>query len=363
LTYFVKVNNMKYFTNYLIAFFFLILCTVLQSQDAHFSQFYNVAHQINPALIGVYNGSFRASVTYRDQWATVLGGSPFRTASTSFDIRKPILKGDYIGFGATVLRDEVHSSNFRQDRAHLGFSYMKKLRAGKRRAGGQYLIAGGQIGAGQNGFQQSELWFSEQYDGRTERVDRLLPSGEKFSDFQNPTFLDANAGLLWYNVFDENQSLYFGGAIHHLTAPNVSLQGDGTVPLERKFVAQIGGEFPIFGNNGATLLPSVIAQQQGASTNVLFGSNFRYTQREWREVALRIGGWAHVTNKLESGFLMNAFVLATTLEMDKLNISLSYDLNTSSLSLATNARGAFELSILYTQPFKGRKWRVDCPKF
>lgn len=354
---------MNHFTRTII----LLCCTTFysltQAQDSHFSQFYHVAHQINPALIGVYNGNFRAAVTYRDQWATVLGGSPYRTAVATFDVLKPILKGDYIGLGATVLHDEVHISNFSQDRAHVGFSYMKKLGAGRRRSGGQYLIAGGQVGLGRNGFERPNLWFTEQYDERSGSIDRLLPSGENFNNLQTPTFLDANAGALWYNVFNENQNIYFGGAIHHLTSPNVSFIDDGTAVLDRKFVVQLGGEFPISKNDELTLLPSVVAQKQGQATNILAGGNFRYTHREWREVALRIGGWGHVVNKLESGFLMNAFIVSTTLETERLNIGLSYDLNTSNLSLATNARGAFEIAVVYTQPSKGRKWRVDCPKF
>ena len=35
-------------------------------------------------------------------------------------------------------------------------------------------------------------------------------------------YLDFNAGLLWYALFADNQSLYFGGAIQHLNTPNIS---------------------------------------------------------------------------------------------------------------------------------------------
>lgn len=337
----------------------LAVAQQLNAQDAQFSQFFHTPHQVNPALIGLYDGDFRAGITYREQWSTVLSNAPFRTIMASFDVRQPIGKGDYLGIGGAVLRDEVHVSNFTQDRGHLGVSYRKQLSGSRYKAGGQYLIAGGQVGYGQNAFDAPNVWFSDQFDASTTTIG--FPTGEDFTNQRTPMFIDVNAGVMWYNVFDDHSSIYIGAAAHHLNTPNISFIEGGNQSLDRRYVAQIGGEFPL--SDALSMLPAAIGTLQGEAMNVMAGGNFRYTNREWREVALRMGGWAHVANKLESGVLLNAFIVTAVIETERITIGASYDINTSSLSQATNARGAFELSLIYTQPAKARKWQVNCPRF
>ncbi len=335
------------------------LFQLAKAQDPRFSQFLHTPHHTNPALIGVYEGSFRAAITYREQWNTLFANVPFRTSTASFDVRRPVGKGDFVGIGVALLQDKVHVSNFTQDRAHLGLSYMKQLGRGRYKSGAQYLIVAGQVGYGQNGFDAPNLWFSDQFDVTTTTI--AFPTGENFDNLRSPTFMDFNAGLLWYNLFDKNKSIYVGGAAHHLTQPDISFFEDGERSLERRYVAQIGGELPL--SDGLSLLPSFMGMQQGSATNLIAGANVRYTQKEWKEIALRLGGWTHVANKLENGLLLDAVVVMAVLETERLAIAASYDLNASNLSRATNARGAFELSLIYLNPPKGRKWQVNCPRF
>lgn len=335
------------------------------AQDPNFSQFAVNPHQFNPAQIGVYEGDFRAGVYYREQWNTILDNNAFRTISANADMRLPVLKEDYIAVGFSFLHDQVGTSNFTQDRAYLAASYLKRLSRSRYKGGSQFLNIGGQFGYGINSFKGGDLWFSRQFDGNIQDINLTIPSGERlnFNDFASPSFLDVNVGLLWFATFDKNQSIYIGGAAHHLTAPNVSFSEDGNFPLERRYVVQIGGEIPVGRRNNVTLLPQGMGMLQGSAMNIIGGSNIRFTNKEWREVALRLGLFGHVVNKLESGVLFQALILTTTLETETFNIGLSYDINTSGLSRATNARGAFELTMIYKHPAKARRSRVDCPKF
>ena len=41
------------------------------SQDLHYSQFYNAHVNINPALTGIFNGDVRVAGNYRSQWKAV----------------------------------------------------------------------------------------------------------------------------------------------------------------------------------------------------------------------------------------------------------------------------------------------------
>ncbi|MEM9849636.1 MAG: PorP/SprF family type IX secretion system membrane protein [Bacteroidota bacterium] len=347
----------------LFAFVFLLSLGKVQAQDPQFSQFANTAHLTNPALIGVYDGTFRASLAYREQWNTVLGKQPYRTMAASADIRRPVLRGDFVGAGVVAMRDETGGSNFRQDRVYAGAAYMKKLggRGRSYKGATQYLVAGGQLGVGQNSFSGPGLVFSDQFELNTPTVVR--ESQEDFSNLSTPMFLDFNAGLLYYLVFDQDQSFYVGGSVHHISEPNVAfLDGaESDFLLARKYSVQIGGELPIARN--VTLLPAALGIRQAQSMRILAGTHFRYNSREWREVALRFGVWGSVVNKLESGILMDATVVSATLETERLDFGVSYDLNTSSLTQITNGRGAFEMTVTYKQPYRGRKLLVDCPRF
>jgi hypothetical protein len=42
-----------------------------QGQDLHFSQFYEFPLLRNPALAGIFNGNFRFTGAYRNQWQSV----------------------------------------------------------------------------------------------------------------------------------------------------------------------------------------------------------------------------------------------------------------------------------------------------
>lgn len=77
------------------------------SQDAHFSQFYASPLTLNPAIAGTYNGTFRISTIYRDQWRSALD-NPLRTFAISGDVKFDLDYGsknlpDIVALGITFL--------------------------------------------------------------------------------------------------------------------------------------------------------------------------------------------------------------------------------------------------------------------
>ena len=332
----------------------------LFAQDARFSQINASPLQLNPAMTGIYKGQFRFVANYRELYSSVLKNTPYRTIASSFDVRVPVQRRDYAGFGLTILRDEVGLANFNRFTADMGGSFMKKLSTNG--IGDQYLIAGGQVGIGQRGFDFDNLWFSRQYDQEVFEVNTQTPSGETLLEDSDYTgiYFNLNAGVLWYTVIDDNLSIYAGGAVHHINTPNISFLGNPDEKLDRRFVGHAGGEIPV--SKEISMLPAIAFFRQGKAMSTTFGGNFRYTSREWNEVALRVGGWFHVSNKLENSFFNDAFIVTAVLETEKFNFGLSYDITTSSLVEANNARGAFELSLTYIHPEKRRN-KLECPKY
>ncbi len=173
-------------------------------------------------------------------------------------------------------------------------------------------------------------------------------------------FFDFNAGLLWYAVFDRDKSLYFGGSIYHLPKPKISFLEVGQSRLNQRLVLHAGGQLPV--TDDISILPAVLFMSQGVATSLSGGLNIRYSGREWREVAIRAGLWAHLSNQGKQ-LGMDAITVSTILEFERLKFGVSYDITVSTLKQATNSRGAFEFSVIYTHPPRARRARTVCPGF
>lgn len=356
-----KINS----TLYTLLFVFGLGCllpTNLDAQDPHFSQFYSAPLQMNPALTGVFPGEYRFTANYRTQNYAVLGNQAYKSIAASFEARRPVGRDDYYSFGVAVLKDQVGESQFSQSRAVLSGSYLKHLGSGRSRGSGQFLIGGAQLGVAQWSYDWNDLWFTEQFEVGTDNafIDFAASNGEALSMMETDIFMEFNAGALYYNVIDEDNSIYLGGAFHHLTEPNVSFLGDQNEKLHRRWVGQAGGQLGL--TREISLLPAVAVMGQGASFLSIAGMNLRYSNRDWREVAIRAGLWGRMVNQGESGMGLDAMVVSAILEVERWQFGLSYDVTVSDLSTANNSRGAFELSLIYVHPSKDR-FKVNCPKF
>ncbi|MEL6864717.1 MAG: PorP/SprF family type IX secretion system membrane protein, partial [Bacteroidota bacterium] len=257
----------------------------------------------------------------------------------------------------------VGQSQFNNSRGQFSVAYLKQLSGDKYRTSDQYLIAGGQAGMGQHRMNGSRLWFSEQFDVSTGRPDFGASSGETGDVLDSQStdlFMDFSAGLLWYALFGDNASIYAGAALHHLNEPEISFFAFGEETLYRRWTAHIGGEVPF--SPELSLLPAIAVIGQGPSRSTSVGANIRYSNNDWYEVAIRAGVWTHFARQGESDSHMDALTFTGILEMENWNLGLSYDINTSNLNLATNSRGAFEMSLIYIYPYEGRT-KVNCPKF
>jgi hypothetical protein len=157
----------------------------------------------------------------------------------------------------------------------------------------------------------------------------------------------------------DSKSLYFGGALNHISPVDISLYDNEQETLHMRWVAHGGGELPF--SRELSILPAFIVTGQGSSLQTNLGANFRYSNYDWREVAIRAGLWGRVSKKVD-GVHVDALIVSTILEMERWNLGLSYDVNSSSLQDASQARGAYEISLIYVHPAK-RRFKVNCPKF
>ncbi len=350
---------MRYFTIVPVCLALIFVLQPAKAQDPHFAQFYAAPMYYNPALSGVHEGHFRFTANYREQWGVVLADKPYRTFAMGFDNKERIGKGDYLAYGFTMMRDEAGDANLQRINAMLSLNYMKQLSGSRYRRSDQYLAAGFQIGLGQQSVDYSNIWFSTQFDPGEIAVNPDLPTGESLL-FHNKSYLDFNAGILYYALFGDRKSLYLGGSLSHLNKPNISILGGQPDYLPMRWLGQTGAELPL--GKSLSILPAVVVMGQGPSFTTIFGSNFRYTNRDWREVAIRVGLWGQVSNYLNSKVSVPSMIATAILEMDRLQIGVSYDINMGAVAEPTNSRGGIELSLIYVHP-PARKINVHCPRF
>lgn len=338
--------------------FAMLSLSTAQAQDIHFSQFYMSPLNLNPAMTGVMNCNHRIVANYRNQWASILKQNAYNTYSVSYDQKMPVGRYDYFGLGGTLWGDKAGASEFGTLQARLSGSYAKKMGGYRRKA--HYLVVGADAGVSQRKINSAALQWPSQNDNGTFNPDL---AGDIIND-PNFLFMDLSAGLLWFSVFDEYNNFYFGGAFSHLNRANVSFDRDnGTnIPLYSKFTFHAGGEFMVAKKMG--LLPGVVTFFQGPSFQVNVGNSFKFllgNSRRYNQ-AFQLGAWARVSNKLDSGKLMDAFIVSTRFDYEQFTIGFSYDINTSSLNAATNGNGAFEFSLLY-KICGPEKRGVYCPNF
>src|SRR5210317_930461 len=111
----------------LIIFFGVCIRFFGHAQDPVYSQFYASALDLNPALTGVFNGQYRVSLNYRDQWSSVLNSVPFQTTSAATDFRIHVVNDDFFTIGLKAIRDQVGVGHFNQSLGHLSTGFMKRL--------------------------------------------------------------------------------------------------------------------------------------------------------------------------------------------------------------------------------------------
>ncbi|OAV42715.1 PorP/SprF family type IX secretion system membrane protein [Lewinella sp. 4G2] len=341
--------------------FSLLLSVSAQAQDIHFSQFYMSPLNLNPAMTGVMNCNSRIAVNYRSQWASILGSSAFQTYSVSYDQRVAVGRNDYFGIGGTFWGDRAGQADFATTTGKLSLSYSKKV--GGSRKYGNYLVAGVEGGAAQRSLNFLALRWGTQHDGAG-GFDPTAGSGEDGFDRDQFLFADLAAGLLWFMVFDENNSLYAGGSFHHLNRADQSFDSNSEEDLlYSRFTVHAGGEFMLGQRIG--LVPGFILMNQGPSFQVNAGTNVKFLLdggRAGSSQSFQLGLWTRVSNRLDDSVLTDALILSSRFDYENFALGFSYDINTSDLSQATDGNGGFELSLQYKICGAQRRG-VYCPTF
>ena len=331
----------------------LLIATSLKAQDIHFSQFYETPLLRNPSLAGIFKGDMRAQMVYRSQWNNITDA--YRTGSFNVEFKKPVGKGDdFLTIGGQILYDRAGTIALTSTHILPVLNFQKSLSTDRN----MYLSLGFMGGLVQRRFDESKVTTNSQYNGIG--YDANMNNGENFNN-NSYSYLDAGVGMSFNTQIGENENnnIYFGLAYHHLNKSNkISFYNNINLEMTPKWVGSAGLRMNVSEESFITLYGDY--SKQGSYTETLAGFIYSYRLGEDPEDPTYI---LHIGSMVR---LKDALVPVLKLDIGKIGISFSYDVNTSQLRNASYGRGGYEMALKY-QNFNNKdnssKDAVRCPVF
>lgn len=327
-------------------------CLFSYAQDVHFSQFYETPLLRNPALAGIFEGDFRLQGVYRDQWNNITNA--YRTGSFNGEYKMPIGRGnDYMTVALQALFDKAGTAGLTQTHLLPAFNYHKSLSDQRT----LFLSLGMSGGLIHKRIDLSRITTDEQWGGGG--FDPSMPTGE-YNLYPNFNQWDANVGMSLNGAWgpDEGSRFFIGFAYHHLNRPKNSFYRNAAIELSPKYVASGGINVEL--NYSNQLVFQADYSTQGSFQQILVGGSFIHTLDDYNEdPEFKIAGGLYFRSE-------DAIIPVIQIYKRPLTVSISYDVNISTLKTVSQGRGGFELSIVYTGWINrtGRSLSsLLCPKF
>ncbi len=321
----------------------------LTAQDVHFSQFYASPLTLNPALTGKFNGLYRVSAIYRDQWRNVQEqkANTFMTPSVSLDfsLLKNKLNNSALGVGVVVTYDKV--GLFQTIDAGLSLAY--------------------HLGLDKKGLYHLALGFQGMYSNR--KIGNDFTFGEELVPI-NPTFIDdGNIDTEGHHLFsltpglifdakmgkEKKSAIYVGYSLNMNLTPAQDLFVVNSLyevnGLPMRHVAHAGAEFNV---KKFLVIPGVLYQTTDNTDELNFGvtAGYKLIEAPKKNTKLFVGLW-YRTN-MGNAFKSGSFIPKLGVDFENFRVSAAYDIGHGSIASssldATNVGQipqAFEIAINY----------------
>ena len=308
-----------YFSLLIIAFAWSGIHHRAKGQDPQFSQFYSNPLYLNPALAGTSLQS-RLVSNYRNQWPK--SGNTYVTYNLTYDKFVKSING---GVGINLYYDRELNGVVNSINSSFFYSYHVK-------ANDRLFFTGAlQLGFIYKEFNTSGLIFPGMIDPENGNITGIYPlpaeDGQKI-------FPDVSFGLA-----GQQDNIYFGFALHHLTEPNQSIiEGDQVGKLPMKMTVHVGAKSREYHrklySKAFTLSPNLIYQQQGSYKQINAGL---YYNQDW----LTIGAWYRNNLSVRPDALIGMVGFSTSA------FQLGYSFDYSLSDISAYSYGSHEVSLIF----------------
>ena len=296
---------------------------------------------LNPAETALSH-DFMAIINYKDQWKSVTN-NPFKTFNVCGDMAfMKKQNGNHMGIGLDFFSDKAGDGSMGTTTGQIHLSGVLAVNDNN-------LISAGIYGGfGQRSIAYDKLNWDNQYIGGY--LDPSAPSLEPTA-YPNRTYADMGAGVAWFFgkghatiSSNDGMSMTAGFSVQHINQPVYSFYGNTDMRLPMKMVAHGSADIGIK-NYSLVLEPGYIVMIQGGAHEINAGMLVKYIMQEASHYTGRKNPAAFVLG----GYYRfgDAFNIVTAYELNSLRIGLSYDVNLSGLTVASQSRGGFEVSLRF----------------
>lgn len=332
----------KLYSIVLLAFFY----SFLTAQDVHFSQYYDFAPTLNPALTGNYDGSYRVAAIYRNQWSSSLQKYAYNTPGAFIDLPlfEGLLRGDKIGAGIFAFNDISGAAGLTN--LTVGGNLAYHLAFGKTN---QHQISLGFQGAFvQKRIDPNRVTFFDQFDeiswsGYNSTSENLSRTSFFYGDF--------GAGLYWKSKFSKVVKTQLGISATHIqsffgaTDQAFLITNNNLSPLYPRISTDLGFEFTV--KDRYIIAPQGLYMMQGPTKKInqmqeiLVGMmlGYKFNTGFRNNTALMLGAKYRVKD---------AVIPTLSIEFRNFKIGAAYDITLSNLKASNRRQGAFEICMVYT---------------
>jgi type IX secretion system PorP/SprF family membrane protein len=342
---------------------FLILglaCAIAtaHAQDRYFTQFYAAPLEVNPALSGAVDGSYRVSLIYHDQWQGILD-NPYQTYGVFGDLKFDVgsRSKDFAGAGIAVVADRNGVFNFNTNQISLSGAYHKLLNDRNK----QYLSAGFSLGIIQRSVNYEGLIFDDQFNG----LDQYNFGTREDLPENNLAHADIGIGLNYSVTPSKTMGFSAGLAIAHIVSPSISFfrTTDGNdmaedIKLKQRLTAYANLDLGV--NEKLRVMPRMAFYSQGKALMLQAGAHARIDINKHSDNALNLGAGIRFAKELDQ--IKPASLMALTgIELGSFLMGFSYEYSLDDLASDRLGQGILEFSIT----FIGEYENTDnfCPKF
>jgi len=313
----------------ILIIYLLFFVVFLSAQDVHFSQVDISKINLNPALTGIQEDDFQLNTQRRSQWGSV--SDPFKTFSLSFYAKKYLLKKS---IGLNFIHDIAGTSNFKTTGLNVSVAHNIIENA-------KTLFSfGGLIGGFQRTLEYSSLIFIEE---------------ESIID-ESIFFLDFALGTFYKRKVNDGFFIETGLSVYHLNNPNQSFLSNTDHNTPFKFNIHTFSTHVI--TSKLQLRYIVFLSKQSSLQELIYGIDVNYQiNNESKKNIQAIAGF-YCRNK-------DAVIPKIGIGMNQFSFVMSYDVNVSELSRASNNLGGLELSLIYKWSIAKKKSnnKFICPKY
>ncbi|MDR0971301.1 MAG: PorP/SprF family type IX secretion system membrane protein [Bacteroidales bacterium] len=332
---------MQNFVKLFFAYIITSCSIVCIGQDVHFSTFDANYQFLNPALTAFGSNTFRIGTIFRNQWATVSNGYNTYMLSLEAMPYNSRIRQQAIGLGINLLSDEAGTLAYGQKNIMISISYFKAIDKNKN----HYISFGLEGETSSLNYDETKANFSP-FPEDNEGI--LLNRVRTFS---------WGVGLHWQIQANSTHNFQAGASLHHINRPSLSYFEDKTSFLPMKFSIYFSDAIAQKYDNA--IKPTIFFQRQGKYNETIIGSDYIFNISSSTIISQTISAGLYYRVK-------DAIILMGKYNYRNINIGLSYDINLSALTKASQSYGAVELWILYSFAplgYKKSRTTIPCPEF